>query len=133
MTDWGSCTFGVAAIREARALSNAEYVQYTKQAVNGMPERRLLELRRDTHREAARKGGREGGREGVVTVCIIVGVNGKPICTNAVYHVVMSVHIPDVHIDQAHTWPSTHVLCNIRINILMITGSISQIFYCGIL
>ena len=62
MIDWGSCTFGVATIREAHALSNAERVQYTKQAVNGMPERRLLELCRDTYVEATKKE-REGGRE----------------------------------------------------------------------
>ena len=112
-------------IREAHALGNAERVQRTTQAVNGMPERRLLELCRDTYVEATKKK-REGGREGAVAVCIIVGANGKPICTNAVYRVVMSIHVPDVHVcPSAYTWPSMYALCKLY-NTPMITGSISQ-------
>ena len=76
MTDWGSCIFRVAMIREAHALGNAERVQRTTQAVNGMPERRLLELCRDTYVEATKKK-REGGREQLQYASLLV-LMGSP-------------------------------------------------------
>ena len=49
---------------------------------------------------------REREREAVSAVFIIVGDNGKPISTYAVYRVVMSVYIPDVHVHARMAWHS---------------------------
>jgi hypothetical protein len=74
---------------------------------------------RETTSAAQRHGERERerGREAVVAVCIIVGVNGKPISTNAVYRVVMSVQyqmftLPEhIKLYTKYTSHSMHAAC----------------------